>query len=110
LERVALTASGRNGIAKDAASERPAAPRRLVFALRLDPLQLVVEIKGRRTEEDQAKADTLASLWLPAVRNDGRFGRWGPPVEIVQPYDMANALETMVKAFETAAGLREKVS
>jgi type III restriction enzyme len=75
-----------------------------------DPLQLVVEIKGRRTEEDQAKADTLDSLWLPAVRNDGRFGRWGPPVEIVQPYDMAHAFETILKAFEVASGTREKVS
>jgi len=45
---------------------------------RPDPLQLVVEIKGRRTAEDEAKADTLSSYWLPAVNNDGRFGRWGP--------------------------------
>ena len=44
---------------------------------RPDPLQLVVEIKGRREAQDEAKADTLRSLWLPAVSNARRFGRWG---------------------------------
>jgi hypothetical protein len=28
----------------------------------------------------------------------------------VQPYDMAHAFETMLKAFESAGGTREKVS
>lgn len=69
---------------------------------RPDPLQLVVEIKGRRTEQDKAKANTLRSLWLPAVNNARRFGRWGPPVEIVQPYDMDKALDEMIASFEAA--------
>ncbi|ESX79381.1 restriction endonuclease [Mesorhizobium sp. LSHC414A00] len=67
-----------------------------------DPLQLVVEIKGRREADDEAKADTLRSYWLEAVNNDGRFGRWGPPIEIIRPFDMAQALETIVNAFEAA--------
>lgn len=69
---------------------------------RPDPLQLVVEIKGRREAQDEAKADTLSSLWLPAVTNARRFGRWGPPVEIVRPYDMDKALDAMIAAFEAA--------
>ena len=69
---------------------------------RPDPLQLVVEIKGRREAEDEAKADTLRSYWIEAVNNDVRFGRWGPPVEIVRPYDMADAFEAIMKAFTDA--------
>lgn len=42
-----------------------------------DLLNLIVEIKGfMRDERDQAKADTAMKRWIPAVNNDGRFGRW----------------------------------
>lgn len=41
-----------------------------------DPLQLVVEIKGRRGEDAKEKANTMRSYWVPAVNNDGAFGRW----------------------------------
>lgn len=68
-----------------------------------DPLQLIVEIKGFRGPDAQAKMDTLTSLWVPAVNNDGRFGRWGPPVEITEPSDMNKALTAMVSRFESAA-------
>jgi type III restriction enzyme len=74
-----------------------------------DPLQIIVEIKGFRGADAQAKKDTLASLWVPAVNNDGRFGRWGPPVEIAEPVDMDKALTMMVKAFETAAAATQPV-
>ena len=67
-----------------------------------DPLQLVVEIKGFRGPDAEAKKDTLAALWVPSVNNDGRFGRWGPPVEIIAPFDMENALEQIMAAFEAA--------
>ena len=68
-----------------------------------DPLQMIVEIKGFRGPDAQAKMDTLASLWVPAVNNDGRFGRWGPPVEITEPFDMNKAFTAMVTTFESAA-------
>jgi type III restriction enzyme len=67
-----------------------------------DPLQLVVEIKGFRGSDAEAKKDTLSALWVPSVNNDGRFGRWGPPVEIIAPFDMDKALEKIVAAFEAA--------
>ncbi|MGA9214605.1 MAG: DEAD/DEAH box helicase family protein [Methylocella sp.] len=67
-----------------------------------DPLQLVVEIKGFRGPDAEAKKDTLSALWVPSVNNDGRFGRWGPPVEIIAPFDMDKALEKIVAAFEAA--------
>ncbi len=42
----------------------------------LDPLHLVVEIKGRRGENAKEKANTMRQYWVPAVNNDGQFGRW----------------------------------
>ncbi|MEA2984713.1 MAG: type restriction enzyme, partial [Alphaproteobacteria bacterium] len=41
-----------------------------------DPLHLIVEVKGLRDNQDTAKADDATALWLPAVNNLGRFGRW----------------------------------
>lgn len=54
---------------------------------RPDPLHVVVEIKGFRGPDAQAKHDALMRLWLPAVNNDGRWGRWHA-MEIVVPTDM----------------------
>jgi type III restriction enzyme len=54
---------------------------------RTDPLHVVVEIKGFRGPDAQAKHDALMRLWLPAVSNDGRWGRW-QAMEIVEPTDM----------------------
>ena len=52
-----------------------------------DPLHVVVEIKGFRGPDAEAKIDALNRLWLPAVNNDGRWGRW-QAIEITQPTDM----------------------
>ncbi|MGH8776619.1 MAG: hypothetical protein ACRDWI_16160 [Jiangellaceae bacterium] len=40
---------------------------------------LVVEVSGGRKDQSMrsAKADAARDLWLPAVSNDGRWGRWG---------------------------------
>jgi type III restriction enzyme len=52
-----------------------------------DPLKVVVEIKGHRGPDAEAKRDALSRLWVPAVNNDGRWGRW-QAIEIVEPTDM----------------------
>ncbi|RWD54162.1 MAG: restriction endonuclease [Mesorhizobium sp.] len=41
-----------------------------------DPLMLVVEIKGERLIDDQIKAETMRSLFVPGINNLGTFGRW----------------------------------
>ncbi|XDZ66458.1 hypothetical protein AB8880_03430 [Alphaproteobacteria bacterium LSUCC0684] len=41
-----------------------------------DLLNLIVEIKGQRDDQDRVKADTAIRQWVPAVNNDGRWGRW----------------------------------
>lgn len=54
------------------------------FILRVDdghgpenPLNLVVEIKGARDEDDKDKAETMRTLWVPGVNALGEHGRWG---------------------------------
>jgi type III restriction enzyme len=41
-----------------------------------EPLNLIVEVKGKRDDDAAIKADTAKTLWVPSVNNDGRFGRW----------------------------------
>lgn len=41
-----------------------------------DLLNLIVEIKGLRDNQDSAKADAATALWVPAVNKAGRYGRW----------------------------------
>ena len=42
-----------------------------------DPLHLVVEISGQDLKQKEAKVETAKTLWVPAVNNEGIFGRWG---------------------------------
>lgn len=42
-----------------------------------DPLNLVVEIKGKREEDDKDKAETMRTLWVLGVNALGEHGRWG---------------------------------
>jgi type III restriction enzyme len=51
------------------------------FLVRLDiggdePLNLILEVKGVRDENDKAKAQTTRDLWVPGVNALGGFGRW----------------------------------
>lgn len=66
-----------------------------------DLLHLVVEIKGRRGENAKDKANTMRQYWVPAVNNDGGFGRWAV-AEFTDVYameaDFIATLETAVDA------------
>jgi type III restriction enzyme len=54
-----------------------------------EPLNLVIEVKGQRDEKDAAKADTMRTLWVPAVNNAKTFGRWAFLELNDVPYDAA---------------------
>ena len=41
-----------------------------------DLLNLLVEVSGAARKDKEAKVATAKSLWVPAVNNHGRFGRW----------------------------------
>ena len=62
-----------------------------------DPLRLVVEIKGRRGEDAQAKADTMRTYWIPAVNNLGGHGRWAV-AEFRDVYAMESDFEATIDA------------
>ena len=42
----------------------------------LDPLRLVVEIKGYRGEDAKIKKETMETYWIPGVNRLRSFGRW----------------------------------
>ena len=56
-----------------------------------DPLHLVLEVKGQRDAQDDAKHDTMARLWIPAVNAAGCWGRWGF-LRVDGPYGVTDAV------------------
>jgi type III restriction enzyme len=61
------------------------------------PLNLVVEVKGQRDAKDAAKADTMKKVWVPAVNNAGKYGRW-EFLELAEvPYDIEDRIRAYVR-------------
>lgn len=56
-----------------------------------DLLNLIVETSGEAKKEKAAKVATARTLWIPAVNNDGAFGRWAF-IEITDPWDAKNTI------------------
>jgi hypothetical protein len=65
-----------------------------------DPLNLIVEVSGKRDAEKAAKVATARNLWVPAVNNAGTWGRWAF-VEIADPWDAKNAIRTGLQKGKT---------
>ncbi len=59
-----------------------------------DLLNLIVEVTGEKKKDKEAKVETASRLWVPAVNNDGRFGRWAF-VEARDPWNV----QTQIRAF-----------
>lgn len=59
-------------------------------------LNLIIEVKGQRDEKDAAKAETARNVWVPAINNAGRFGRWGFLELNDIPYDAAVRIRELV--------------
>jgi type III restriction enzyme len=64
----------------------------------IEPISLVVEVKGHRDAKDAAKADTMKKVWIPAVNNAGRYGRWAFEEFPDIPYDIEDRLRGYVSA------------
>lgn len=62
-----------------------------------DLLNLIVEVSGNPDPKKPAKTATARDLWLPAVNNDGRFGRWDF-IEISDPWDAQNTIRAHIGA------------
>ena len=54
-----------------------------------DPLNLIIEVTGEKKRDKVEKVNTARNLWVPAVNNDGRFGRWAF-IEITDPWNAVN--------------------
>jgi type III restriction enzyme len=67
-----------------------------------DPLHLVLEVKGKTDEQDDAKHDTIRKLWVPAVNAAGRYGRWDFLL-LDSQYETATAIRTHLAARAAAA-------
>jgi len=58
-----------------------------------EPLNLIVEVTGERRPDKAIKVSTACNLWVPAVNNDGRFGRWAF-VEVLDPWDAESLIRS----------------
>lgn len=63
-----------------------------------DPLNLIVEIKGRRGEDAKEKANTLRTYWVPGVNNLGKFGRWGA-AEFTAVFEIESEFNKLIEQF-----------
>jgi type III restriction enzyme len=67
-----------------------------------EPINLVVEVKGHRDAKDAAKADTMKKVWIPAVNNAGRYGRWAFEEFTDIPYDIEDRLRSYLSGLVMA--------
>jgi len=59
-------------------------------------LNLILEVSGQPRKDKAVKVATAQTLWVPAVNNQGGFGRWAF-LEITDPWDVKNILRKLVK-------------
>ena len=68
-----------------------------------EPLHVIVEVKGFRSEDAKAKADTMNTYWIPGVNALGCHGRWAF-LELRDPSQMQDDFDTAVdEALEALA-------
>jgi type III restriction enzyme len=61
-----------------------------------NPLNLVLEVTGEKKKDKEAKVDSARRLWIPAINNDGRFGRWAF-LEIKDPWSAQTEIRALLK-------------
>ena len=60
-------------------------------------VNLVVEIKGEKSDESKLKANTMKNQWIPGVNHLEKFGRW-------DFLELSN-LQTMSNDFDDFVGI-----
>ncbi|HWD99296.1 MAG TPA: DEAD/DEAH box helicase family protein [Bryobacteraceae bacterium] len=60
-------------------------------------LHLIVEVTGEKKADKSAKVATARNLWVPAVNNDGRFGRWAF-LELRDPWNAKTEISEFLAA------------
>lgn len=72
-----------------------------------DLLNLIVEVSRRsdakeREEAKKTKVATARNFWVPAINNDGSFGRWAF-IEITDPWNTQTEIRALLHSFSGAA-------
>ena len=60
-----------------------------------DLLNLIVEVTGEKKKDKEAKVETASRLWVPAVNNDGAFGRWSF-IEARDPWNVQSEIRAFL--------------
>ena len=71
------------------------------------PLHVVVEVKGFRGDDAEAKKETMDSYWVPAVNQLGCHGTWAF-LELRDPFEMEDDFGASVHEALDAFGKRER--
>jgi type III restriction enzyme len=78
------------------------------FLIRIDDghgptnlLNLIVEVTGKKDSEKEVKVATARDLWIPAVNNDGGFGRW-VFIENLDPWNIKNEIRARITQIRAA--------
>ncbi len=62
-----------------------------------DLLHLIVEIKGFRGEDANAKKETMETYWIPGVNHLGDYGRWAF-AELTDVYEIQSDLKEQIES------------
>jgi type III restriction enzyme len=68
-----------------------------------EPLHLILETKGFRGKDAQAKAETMSVLWVPGVNNLGTFGRWAF-AEFTEVHTIEENLDALIDGYIQRGG------
>ncbi|MCE9635048.1 MAG: DUF433 domain-containing protein [Planctomycetes bacterium] len=60
-----------------------------------DPLRLLVEVSGEARRDKAEKVATARDLWVPAVNNQGDFGRWAF-LEVADPWNVQSLIRGLL--------------
>ncbi|MXY54624.1 MAG: restriction endonuclease [Gammaproteobacteria bacterium] len=63
----------------------------------VEPLHVVVEVKGQRRDDDAAKARAMHTHWIPGINALGCYGRWAF-LELREPFEMERDFDTGIAA------------
>ncbi|MDP9266280.1 MAG: DEAD/DEAH box helicase family protein [Chloroflexota bacterium] len=64
---------------------------------RLGPVNLVIEVTGEKRKEKAAKVAAATTLWVPAINNNGEFGRWAF-LEVADPYTAESLIREALRS------------
>ena len=67
-------------------------------------LNLVLEVSGEKRKDKAAKVETAKNLWVPAVNNNGAFGKWAF-IEITDPWDSKNLIRAFLSNLNENEGV-----